>query len=380
MPPCPPHCPPQFGFCHPWFSGGGYGNGFCYGDTVNYYTPVVNPVVVQQPVVVEPVVVAPTPVEAAAPPLPQVPVGMSVQLHGKQFGAQAGRVAMTCGDLHIDLGVLTHEPEDAYHAKAGEYLSSHMLADFRRSPLLYYKRRLGLIDDIDRPAYLLGRACHVRILEGRDRYQQMFAVGGPINPKTAKPYGANTNAFTEWAAAQGKPVLTAEQAQLIENMAVGVAMNEQAVDLIVDGEAEGVVRAEYCNLPCQIRIDWLNPHRGIVDLKTCDDLTWFEADAWCRWAGRRLPTEVEWECAAVAGAALGFRWGDVWEWTAGTARPYPGFAADPWREYSAPAFGRDKVLRGASFATRARMRNARFRRFAAAERDDIFCGFRSCAV
>lgn len=186
---------------------------------------------------------------------------------------------MTCGDLHIDLGVLTHEPEDAYHAKAGEYLSSHMLADFRRSPLLYYKRRLGLIDDIDRPAYLLGRACHVRILEGRDRYQQMFAVGGPINPKTGKPYGANTNAFAEWAAAQGKPVLTAEQAQLIENMAIGVAMNEQAVDLIVDGEAEGVVRAEYCGLPCQIRIDWLNPHRGIVDLKTCDDLTWYEADA-----------------------------------------------------------------------------------------------------
>lgn len=109
-------------------------------------------------------------------------------------------------------------------------------------------------------------------------------------------------------------------------------------------------------------------------------VNWYEADAWCRWAGRRLPTEVEWECAAVAGAALGFRWGDVWEWTAGTARPYPGFAADPWREYSAPAFGRDKVLRGASFATRGRMRNARFRRFAAAERDDIFCGFRSCAV
>ena len=89
---------------------------------------------------------------------------------------------MTSGDLHIDMGVLTHESEDVYHAKAGEFLSSHMLADFRKSPLLYYKRRLGLIDDIDRPAYLVGRGGHVRILEGREKYQQQFAVGGPINP------------------------------------------------------------------------------------------------------------------------------------------------------------------------------------------------------
>ena len=186
---------------------------------------------------------------------------------------------MTSGDLHIDLGLLTHEPEQVYHAKAGEFLSSHLLADFRKSPLLYYKRRLGLIDDIDRPAYLLGRAAHVRILEGRDRYNEQFAIGGPINPKTGKPYGANTNAFADWAAAQGKPVLTAEQAQLIESMAVGVATNEPAVDLIIDGVAEGVVREEINDVRCQIRIDWLNPHRGIVDLKTCDDLTWFEADA-----------------------------------------------------------------------------------------------------
>ncbi len=182
-------------------------------------------------------------------------------------------------DLHIDLGVLIHEPEDVYHAKASEYLSSHALADFRKCPLLFYKNSLGLIQDADRQAYLLGRATHCRILEGKDEYASRFAVGGPINPKTGKPFGSNTNAFADWAAAQGKPVLTSEQAQLIENMAVSVAMNEQAIDLIVDGVAEGVVRADYCRTPCQIRIDWLNPNRGIVDLKTCDDLTWFEADA-----------------------------------------------------------------------------------------------------
>ena len=109
-------------------------------------------------------------------------------------------------------------------------------------------------------------------------------------------------------------------------------------------------------------------------------VTWYEADAWCRWAGRRLPTEVEWECAAFAGASMGFDWGEVWEWTASTFRPYPGFAADPWRDYSTPAFGVHKVLRGASFATRLRMRNARFRHFASPVRDDLFCGFRSCAA
>ena len=104
-----------------------------------------------------------------------------------------------------------------------------------------------------------------------------------------------------------------------------------------------------------------------------------EAEAWCRWAGRRLPSEVEWEAAAHQGATRGMRWGDVWEWTASTFRPYPGFAAGPWRDYSKPAFGRHKVLRGASFATRPALRSARFRQPAPAEADDGFYGFRSCA-
>jgi ergothioneine biosynthesis protein EgtB len=109
-------------------------------------------------------------------------------------------------------------------------------------------------------------------------------------------------------------------------------------------------------------------------------LSWYEADAWCRWAGRRLPTEVEWEVAAHQAASRGFRWGDVWEWTASSFRPYPGFSPDPYREYSQPWFGTHKVLRGASFATAERMRNARYRNFYRPERDDIFCGFRSCAL
>ena len=109
-------------------------------------------------------------------------------------------------------------------------------------------------------------------------------------------------------------------------------------------------------------------------------LTWWEADAWCRWAGRRLPSEVEWEVAAHTAAGWGFRWGSVWEWTGTTFRPYPGFEADPYGDYSQPWFGTHKVLRGASFATRARMKNPRYRNFYLPDRDDIFSGFRSCSL
>ena len=182
-------------------------------------------------------------------------------------------------DTFIDLNVLTIEPDEDYHARAGEYLTSHLLADFRKCPLLYFKRASALLDDTDRPAYLLGRAAHKRILEGRDAYQAAFAVGGPVNPKTGKPFGSGTKAFGEWAAAQGKPVLSEDQVALVENVAAGVATNDLAVDLILYGRAEGVVRADYCGTSCQARLDWVHPHRGIVDLKTCDDLTWFEADA-----------------------------------------------------------------------------------------------------
>ncbi|MEX0653674.1 MAG: PD-(D/E)XK nuclease-like domain-containing protein [Phycisphaeraceae bacterium] len=179
-------------------------------------------------------------------------------------------------DVTIDLSVLTAEPADEYHAKAGEYLSSHQLLDFMACPWLYRKKQLGLIVDSDSPALLVGRATHVRILEGRDVYEAEFAFGGPVNPKTGKPFGSGTKAFAEWAEAQGKPVLSHEHVELIEQMASGVAMNDEAVDLLLYGRSEGVIRTTYSDTPCQIRIDWVHPHRGLVDLKTTADLTWFE--------------------------------------------------------------------------------------------------------
>ncbi|HEY2629309.1 MAG TPA: SUMF1/EgtB/PvdO family nonheme iron enzyme, partial [Usitatibacter sp.] len=103
-----------------------------------------------------------------------------------------------------------------------------------------------------------------------------------------------------------------------------------------------------------------------------------EAQAYCDWAGRRLASESEWELAArIAGDS--FAWGDVWEWTATPFAPYPGFVPGPYRDYSEPWFHDHQVLRGASFVTRSRIANPRYRNFYQPHRGDMFAGFRTCA-
>jgi len=186
-----------------------------------------------------------------------------------------------CGDSNalVDISILTHEPADVYHAKRDKFLSSHQLAEFRRNPLLYQKKQLGLVQEEDRPAYLIGQAAHALVLEGRQAYEDRYAFGGPVNPKTGEPFGSRTKAFEEWAAAQGKPVLTHEQMALIENLNAAVYAHEHAAALLADGVHEGVIRADYCGTACQARFDWLSPQRGIVDLKTCDSLDYLQMDA-----------------------------------------------------------------------------------------------------
>jgi gamma-glutamyl hercynylcysteine S-oxide synthase len=169
-------------------------------------------------------------------------------------------------------------------------------------------------------------------------------------------------------------------------------------------------------------VEPLAPHAPVMFVN------WYEAEAWCRWAKRRLPTEAEWEAAALGEAAangscladskrrwpwgeaapssehanLGFAFdgpldvaacaagdsafgcrqmiGNVWEWTASDFVPLPGFAADPYEDYSRPWFNTRKVLRGGSWATSTRIARPGYRNFFTPERNDVIAGFRTCAM
>lgn len=109
-------------------------------------------------------------------------------------------------------------------------------------------------------------------------------------------------------------------------------------------------------------------------------MNFFEAEAYCRAVSRRLPTEAEWEFAAVNSPEFWSSVGDVWEWTASPFTPYPGFKSGVYAEYSEPWFHTHQVLKGASFATHPRMKYPQYRNFFTPDRADMFCGFRTCAI
>ncbi len=127
----------------------------------------------------------------------------------------------------------------------------------------------------------------------------------------------------------------------------------------------------------RISIRWFGVWQPIEIFAPVLQVSAYEAEAFCRWSRKRLPTEAEWEFAACTSAE--FEWGDrVWEWTSTPFQPYPGFKADPCDEFSVPHFGNRRVVRGASFATPRDILNPKFRNFVEPKRDDLFVGFRVC--
>lgn len=131
-------------------------------------------------------------------------------------------------------------------------------------------------------------------------------------------------------------------------------------------------------------VNWSGRSVRVSGAQPVTHVSWWEADAWARWAGRRLPSEMEWEVAAHQRQGRAMRWGDVLEWTSTRLCSWDGYERDGWAVGTAldpqPCWDAARVLRGGSIATRGRMQYARSRRFALPERDEAFTGFRTCAT
>lgn len=122
----------------------------------------------------------------------------------------------------------------------------------------------------------------------------------------------------------------------------------------------------------------LNKWFGLDHLVNTDfpalHISYYEAEAYCNWKKRRLPTELEWMLATQKNE---FKWGYVWEWTKEVFVSYKKFRPHPYEEYSKPWFDNHQVVKGSSFATQERFKSIKFRNFYQKHRNDVFIGFRT---
>jgi len=187
--------------------------------------------------------------------------------------------------------ILIDEPFPVYLANREKYLTSHQLMDFIRCPKLYFLKKTGALTTDPNKSnadFILGSAAHKLILEGRQEFDRCYAVGAPINERTGKEYGRDTQAFAKWVEQQcadkGSAVefITTEQWYVVSSMADAVAKHEKAQKLLRHGVAERVLHSDFLGVPVQSRLDWFTEVGEIpviVDLKTCHDLDSFAYDA-----------------------------------------------------------------------------------------------------
>jgi iron(II)-dependent oxidoreductase len=247
-----------------------------------------------------------------------------------------------------------------------------------------------------------------------DEYLAFVEAGGYRNNKFWSPQG------WRWCETGGAPALEQSFTKFFNRESAAKSLNTEAKQKLehprywrkaTDGTWEQRVFDQF--VPLQKNLPVVH-------------VSWYEAEAYCNWAERRLPKETEWEVAASAEPSSQhgckdqrryFPWGDngavpdranldwhagglvdvndyglgdsafgcrqmignVWEWTWDDFLPYPGFIQDPYKEYSKPWFGTHKVLRGGCWATSSLLIRNTWRNFYTPDRGDVWAGFRTCA-
>lgn len=159
------------------------------------------------------------------------------------------------------------EPDRVYHRQSGIYMTAHLLIAAFDSTDEWRTRMTTPREDTH--TFEFGRLAHTLLLE-----PEMFdaEVGGPINPRTGKTYGQDSQKFQAWA--DGRNVVTPENYELAKRMADSARRHKAAAKLLAVGQAEAVGRAKYCDMPCQIRCDWISDD-WIADYKTTSDIYTF---------------------------------------------------------------------------------------------------------
>lgn len=172
----------------------------------------------------------------------------------------------------IDLGFLIQEDAAEYQAQSDVFLTADALHQFRRSPLGYFRRRLGRALECEPWRDGVGDAVRLQILQGREAFERDYASRRKRSP------GPLTRLFSKARATRAAPLLSEDNTRTVAQINSAVLRHTVARDLLAEGIAESVVRGELAGQPCQARLDWFNPdtQRGIVQLELVHDLNLFE--------------------------------------------------------------------------------------------------------